>query len=446
MAEPIATPHPARADRRPPLAQRCFTSGAVEAAIAAVAADIADPALAALFTNCLPNTLDTAVHFTDGARPLTFVVTGDIPAMWLRDAAHQVWPYLRFAARDEPLRRMLAGVIHQQVEHLLVDAYANAFEHLPGTSPWADDLTGMHPLVHERKWELDSPCAWMRLCVGYWRATGDTTPFDARWFEALRAVLAVLRTEQGAGQGSSYRFQRRTTNPLDTLPFDGAGWPSAPGPLIRSAFRPSDDACMLPLLVPSNFFAMACLRDLVPLLDALGQAALAATVSAFAGELQTALDALPVPWPYEIDGFGSALFIDDANLPSLLSLPWLGACTADDPRYQRSRQSVLGVANPFYAQGTVASGIGSSHTGAGQIWPMALIVRALTSTDDSEIRRCLAQLLRCHAGTGFMHESFDANDASRYTRAWFAWANSMFGELVLTLAEQRPHLLRESFQ
>jgi len=443
VGEVSAAPAPAWSGQRPPLARRCFSSSAVEAAIAAVAADIAEPALAALFTHCLPNTLDTAVHFTDGARPTTFVVTGDIPAMWLRDAAHQVWPYLRFAATDEPLRRLLAGVVHQQTDHLLTDPYANAFEREPGLSPWAGDLTDMHPLVHERKWELDSPCAWMRLSTGYWRATGDLGVFDAPWRSALRSVLAVLQTEQGAGRGSAYRFQRRTTNPLDSLPFGGAGWPSAPGALIRSAFRPSDDACMLPLHVPSNAFAMSSLRDVVPLLKELDEPTLAMAAAGLSQDLQAALDALPVPWPYELDAFGSALHLDDANLPSLLSLPWLGACTADDPRYLRTRQAVLSAANPFFAQGTVASGIGSPHTGPGRIWPMALIVQALTSRDDDEIRQCLAQLLRCHAGTGFMHESFDADDASRFTRPWFAWANSMFGELVLTLAEQRPHLLRE---
>jgi meiotically up-regulated gene 157 (Mug157) protein len=430
---------------RPPLPQRCFTSRAVEAALMAVGSDIADAALASLFNHCLPNTLDTAVQFSDGPRPRCFVVTGDIPAMWLRDAAHQVWPYLRFAARDEPLRRLLAGVIHQQTDHLLADPYANAFERATGLSPWADDLTAMHPLVHERKWELDSPCAWMRLSAGYWRATGDLATFDSPWRAALRVVMQVLRTEQGSGRSSPYRFQRRTTNPLDTLPLAGAGWPSTDGPLIRSAFRPSDDACTLPFHVPSNFMAMASLRDVAPLLVALGEAAVADAVATLAEEIRSGLDALPVPWPQECDGFGSAVCFDDANLPSLLSLPWLGACSADDPRYLLTRQAVLSPRNPFYFRGTAADGIGSPHTGLGRIWPLAIIVRALTSTDDDEIRDCLAQLLRTHAGTGFMHESFDADDPARYTRPWFAWANSMFGELILQLHEQRPHLLAERF-
>lgn len=431
---------------RPPKHQRCCTSSAVEAALAAVVHDIADPALARLFTNCLPNTLDTAVRFTDGPRPLSFVVTGDIPAMWLRDAAHQVWPYLRFAAQDEPLRRLLAGVIHQQSDHLLADPYANAFEQAPGLSPWADDITTAHPLVHERKWELDSPCAWMRLSVGYWRATGDLQTFDRHWRAALHAVLQVLRTEQGSGSHSAYRFQRRTLNPLDTLALGGAGWPSAAGPLVRSAFRPSDDACTLPFHVPSNFFAMACLRSLAPLLAALDEAALGEAAGVLAREIQSGLDALPVPWPYETDGFGGAICFDDANLPSLLALPWLGACSADDPRYRATRAAVLSRANPFFFEGRAAQGVGSPHTGAGRIWPLAIIVRALTSTGDGEIRGCLAQLLRCHAGTGFMHESFDAEEPALYTRGWFAWANSMFGELVLQLHAERPHLLAEYFE
>jgi len=199
----------------------------------------------------------------------------------------------------------------------------------------------------------------------------------------------------------------------------------------------------LPFLVPANFMAMAALRDIAPLLLALGEPQEAAKAGALAQALQGALDALPVPWPYEVDGFGSLIFMDDANLPSLLGLPLLGACAADEPGYRRTRQAVLSRANPWYFEGRVARGIGSPHTGSRRIWPMALIVRALTSLDDEEIGTCLRELLRAQAGTGFMHEAFDADDAGRFTRPWFAWANSMFGELILQLHERRPHLLQE---
>ncbi len=429
--------------RRPALADRCFTSAAVDAEIERIGASMADRELAWMFGNALPNTLDTAVHVVEGGpgrAPDTFVVTGDIPAMWLRDSTAQVWPYLRFAPEDARLQRLLAGVIHRQVACLAIDPYANAFEREPGASPWGDDATEMHPLVHERKWELDSPCAVIRLSHAYWQACGDLAPFDAAWCGAMLRVLAVLREQQQGPSG--YRFQRRALNPLDSLPFDGAGWPSRPIGLIRSAFRPSDDACTFPLLVPANFMAAAALRQLAALARTLGQSAIADEAASIAAEVQAALDAVPAPWPYEIDGFGNQLFIDDANVPSLLALPYLGACRIDDPRYLQTRRAVLGPANPFFFNGRVGRGIGSPHTGPNRVWPMSLIVQALTSRDDAEILACLAQLKTTHAGTGFLHESFDADDPARFTRPWFAWANSLFGELILQLERERPHVLQ----
>jgi meiotically up-regulated gene 157 (Mug157) protein len=362
--------------RRPAPAQRCFVSPAIDTEIERVTAGIADPELAWLFSNCLPNTLDTTVRFTDGTEPDTFVITGDIPAMWLRDSTAQVWPYVPFARRDEGLCRMLAGVINRQVACLLIDPYANAFEpqtapgREPSTSHWAGDATDMHPRVHERKWELDSPCAVIRLCHGYWQATGDTSPFGAAWLQAMHAVLAVMR-EQQTGTGS-YRFQE---------------------------------------------------------------------AAALSMQVQAALDALPSPWAYEIDGYGNQLFIDDANVPSLLSLPYLGAYDAGDDRYQSTRTTILSAHNPFFAQGAAGQGQGSPHTGPGTVWPLGLAMQALTSSDDTEIRFCLAQLKSTHAGTGFMHEAFDCQDAARFSRPWFAWANSLFGELILGIERQRPHLL-----
>lgn len=427
------------ASRRPAPAERCFVSPVVDAEVERVAARIADPELAWMFSNCLPNTLDTTVSFTDGAPPDTFVITGDIPAMWLRDSTAQVWPYLPFARRDERLRRMLAGVIHRQVACLSIDPYANAFERQPGTSHWASDITEMHPLVHERKWELDSPCAVIRLSHGYWQATGDLSPFGVAWQQAMRSVLGVLH-EQQSGAGA-YRFQRCTPNPQDSLPFNGSGWPSQACGLIRSAFRPSDDACTFPFLVPSNFLAAVCLHHLAELAQAVGQPDLANGAQSLGSQVQAALAALAEPLPYEIDGYGNQLLMDDANVPSLLSLPYLGACRADDTRYRRTREASLGRRNPFHARGDAGRGMGSPHTGPGTVWPLGLVMQALTSCDDAEIGACLAQLKASHAGTGFMHEAFDCQDAAQFSRPWFAWANSLFGELILSLDLQRPHLL-----
>jgi meiotically up-regulated gene 157 (Mug157) protein len=426
---------------RPAPAERCFTSPAVEAAITRVAAHMADAALARLFANALPNTLDTTVDFADGPRPDTFVITGDIGAMWLRDSTAQVWPYLAFARADARLQRLLAGVVNRQVRCVLIDPYANAFNKGHEGGQWSSDHTAMRDELHERKWELDSLCAVIRLSHGYWQASGDVSPFDADWARAMALVLQTFREQQRRNGPGPYRFQRMALSPTDSLAFDGMGWPARPNGLICSSFRPSDDACLYPYLIPANFFAVTSLHQLDQLASALGLARLAAEARTLADEVEAALPTSTV-LPYETDGFGNAVFMDDANVPSLLSLPYLGCLDAHDPRYRATRAFVLSDANPFCFEGRAGRGIGGPHCGMGMIWPLALTMQAMTSNDDAEIIRCLTTLKHSDAGTGFMHESFHQDDASRYTRPWFAWANSLFGELILQLDAQRPHLLR----
>jgi meiotically up-regulated gene 157 (Mug157) protein len=442
--------------RRPPLSERRFRSPAVEAAIVAVSARIADPELAWLFSNTLPNTLDTTVELSQrGGEPDTFVITGDIAAMWLRDSSAQVWPYLAFAKADPGLITLFRGLIRRHARSILIDPYANAFMRDPTARTdlgWAkDDLTDMAPGVAERKWELDSLCHVIRLAHGYWRATGDTQPFDATWREAMRRVLITLRQQQRKHDPGPYHFQRADEEPTNTLTLGGYGAPSRKVGLIHSMFRPSDDACTLPFLIPSNLFAVVSLRRLAALWTASGgEAAFAADCAALADEVAGALNAhglwtgeaggAPV-WAYETDGYGDALFMDDANAPSLLSLPYLGVCGPDDPLYRRTRARVLSLDNPYFFKGTAGEGVGGPHVGLGMIWPMAIIMRALTSQDDAEIAAALTTLKTTHAGTGWMHESFNQNDPTHFTRPWFAWANSLFGELILNIAARKPGLL-----
>jgi meiotically up-regulated gene 157 (Mug157) protein len=324
---------------------------------------------------------------------------------------------------------------------VLIDPYANAFNKGQEGSQWADDRTTMRAELHERKWELDSLCSVIRLSHGHWQACGDTSPFDADWARAMALVLQTMREQQRRDGPGPYRFQRLALSPTDTLPFDGEGWPARPNGLIRSGFRPSDDACQYPYLIPANFMAVTSLRQLEALAAALGLAALGAAARALADEVEAALPTSGV-LPYETDGFGNALFMDDANVPSLLSLPYLGCLAADDPRYVATRAFVLSGDNPFFFRGRAGHGIGGPHCGLGMIWPIALTMQAMTSTDDAETLQCLAMLKASHAGTGFMHESFHQDDAARFTRPWFAWANSLFGELILDLAAKRPQLLR----
>jgi meiotically up-regulated gene 157 (Mug157) protein len=442
------------APQRPPPDERRFTSQVVEDTIRKVMADIADPEIAWLFENCFPNTLDTTVDYSivNGV-PDTFVITGDIEAMWLRDSTAQVWPYLPLANEDAELRSLLAGVLRRQTGCILIDPYANAFNKEPGESPWKADLTDMKPELHERKWEVDSLCYPIRLAHGYWKATGDTSPFDEDWRRAMHLVIRTFREQQRKEGRGPYKFQRVTGWQTDTVAGGGYGNPIRPVGLICSIFRPSDDATIFPFLVPSNHFAVRALEQLSELYAAVvpTDKAFVSECQALAGEVEAALTEwgrvehmnFGTIFPYEVDGFGNRLFMDDANVPSLLSLPYLGCVERNDPVYRATRAFVLSEDNPYFFRGTSGEGIGGPHAGMDMIWPLGIIMRALTSDDDGEIALCLAMLKRTHARTGFMHESFHKNDPTRFTRNWFAWANTLFGELILTVHERRPHLLQQ---
>ncbi len=456
-ASPVANGH------RPAPGARRFRSDAVEQFLIETSARIADPELATLFVNCFPNTLDTTVEpGTFEGKPDTAVITGDIPAMWLRDSSAQVWPYLPLAAQDVRLRALLEGVIRRQTRCLLIDPYANAFMADLSAPPlsWSrSDLTEVKQGVGERKYELDSLCYPIRLAYGFWKKTGSQAPFDSAWLEAMRLVVATMRVQQRKGGAGPYHFQRSATTSTETLDDDGFGNPVKPVGLIASGFRPSDDACIFPFLVPSNLFAVASLRQLAELLQSLParqsrpqqsrtQQSLAENSLALAAEVESALRAYAVCgvpggtiWAYEVDGFGSRLLMDDANVPSLLGLPYL-ASSPDAALYARTRAWVWSERNPWFFRGTAGEGIGGPHEGVDMIWPMSQIVYALTSTSDAEIRQSLRMLKASTAGTGFMHESYHRNDAGKFTRAWFAWANTLFGELIAKLASERPDLLR----
>ncbi len=437
------------ASRRPPAAQRRFTSEAVEANIADVHRTMADAELAWMFGNCFPNTLDTTVRpGTHEGTSDTFVITGDIPAMWLRDSSAQVWPYLPLARDDRPLRDLLAGVVRRQARCILLDPYANAFNDGPGHSEWMSDLTDMRPELHERKWEVDSLCWPLRLAHGYVAATGDASVLDGEFWRAARLVVETFRVQQRRAGKGPYRFQRRTAVAYDTVPLGGYGNPTRPNGLVHSMFRPSDDACIYPMLVPSNLFVVRALRDIAALTGRDGGVARAAV--ALADDIEGAAREHAVVrhqrfgrvWAYEVDGFGNALLMDDANVPSLLALPYLGACDRDDAVYRATRRLVLSPDNPYFFRGAAGEGIGGPHVGLDMVWPLGIVIRALTSTDDAEIVQCLRTLKATHGGTGFMHEAFHKDDPANFTRAWFAWANTMFGELIVTLHRERPHLLR----
>ena len=433
--------------QRPPEEKRLFRSDAIERKIKEVKALLKNPYLAWMFENCFPNTLDTTVHFRlrDG-KPDTFVYTGDIHAMWLRDSGAQVWPYMAFANEDPHLKQMLEGVIRRQLLCILTDPYANAFNDGPGESEWMTDRTAMKPELHERKWEIDSLCYPLRLAYQYWKVTGDTSVFDETWLKAVKLILQTFREQQRKdGDKGPYRFQRKTERATDTTINDGWGAPVRPVGLIASAFRPSDDATTLPFLVPSNFFAVTSLRKAAEILATVNKETdLAGQCNALAKEVETALKKYAVCehpeygpiYAFEVDGFGSRMLMDDANVPSLLAMPYLGDVNIDDPIYQNTRRFVWSEANPYFFRGTAGEGIGGPHIGYDMVWPMSIMMKAFTSRDDEEIKECLRMLMRTDAGTGFMHESFHKDNPAHFTRKWFAWQNTLFGELILKLIDE----------
>jgi len=436
--------------RRPPVEERLFVSKAVEAKIEAVKKILKNRKLAWMFENCLPNTLDTTVHF-DGDED-TFVYTGDIHAMWLRDSGAQVFPYVALCKDDPELARLIRGVIMRQLKCINIDPYANAFNMGPTGSEWATDRTAMKPELHERKWEIDSPCYVIRLAYAYWKTTGDDTIFrTTEWQQAVVNVLKTFREQQLKNGLGPYRFQRRTERQLDTRCNDGWGAPAKPVGLIASAFRPSDDATTFSFLVPSNFFAVTELRNAAEILRKVpceGSDRLAAECTVLADEVAVALKEYAVYnhpkygpiYAFEVDGYGNALLMDDANVPSLLAMSYLGVVPADDPVYQNTRRFVWSEDNPYFFRGKVAEGIGGPHVGYDMAWPMSIIMRAFTASDDAagdaEVAWCVRTLIATDADTGFMHETFDVNNPKHFTRSWFAWANTLFGELIVKLVDE----------
>lgn len=435
--------------------ERKFKSPAVEKIIAEIKKNTSNKEIAWLFENCFPNTLDTTVDFEYiNGKPDTFVITGDIDAMWLRDSSAQVWPYLPLMKDDKNLQQLIKGVINRQVKCILKDPYANAFyKDETKISEWKDDKTEMKPGIHERKWEIDSLCYPIRLSYGYWKATGDTSPFDKDWKEAIRLILKTFKEQQRLQNDGPYKFERTTSWATDGVPLGGYGYPTKKIGLIHSMFRPSDDATVFPFNIPQNIFAVIALTYLInemgPKLnldnaikkDSLEIAnTILAAINNY-GKIEK--DGFGVIYAYEINGFGSFNLMDDANIPSLLSLPYLAGEEDEVNKIMlNTRNFVLSDSDPFFFKGKAGEGIGGPHAGMDYIWPMSIIMRGLTSTDDKEIKFCLTMLQKTHAGTGFMHESFYKDDATKFTRKWFAWANTLFGEFVWKIYKESPQLLQ----
>jgi meiotically up-regulated gene 157 (Mug157) protein len=407
---------------------------------------VRDDRVTAVFENLLGTNLDAVTEkLPDGT---VFVRTGDIPAMWLRDSAAQVRPYLLLCAEDPGLRELLTGVLRRQLADVLLDPWANAFNRGPDGAGTHRDRPVADPRVWERKYEVDSLCAPLELAYRLWRATGDASVLGGDLRDAAHRIIEVWSIECDHRR-SPYRFRRPFVLPGDTLPRHGRGTPVLPTGMTWSGFRPSDDAGTYGYNVPGNMLAAVSLGRLATMArEGLDDLELATRATALELGIRAGLDRhgrVDVPgagqlWAYEVDGLGSRLAMDDANMPSLLSIPLSGFAAATDPGYLRTRRWLLSPANPTYARGTTAigrgtvAGIGSPHTPPGWVWPIALAVEGLTTRYPARRLGLLRTLVDTDAGTGRMHESFDPDDPTRFTRPWFSWADAMFCELALACA------------
>ena len=432
---------------RPELHDRLFRSDTIEEVIKDVSAKIADEDIRRMFMQCFPNTLDTTVYHSEHENhPDTFIVTGDIPAMWLRDSVNQVWPYLRYVAKDEEIKKLFLGLLHRQIICINSDPYANAFER---------DIHDNKVAVWERKYELDSLAAFYRLCYGYYKETKDLSPFNDLWLHVMNKSLEVIHTEQNTLDRETHELLYHFTTPSGHLHpavrLKGYGYPGKHCGLSRCVFRPSDDETVFPYLIPANAMTVVYLRKLKVLFEEISAGDTAKLALKLADQIDEGIKEYGIVehkkygkiYAYEVDGYGSSCIMDDPNIPSLLSLPYLDYCETDDPVYQNTRKLILSRWNSFFAKGEVACGLTSPHVGVcDHFWPMATIMQALTTDDEKEIVECLATLKRTHAGTFFMHESVNVDNEHSFTRHWFAWVNSLFGELILKINDTYPDILK----
>lgn len=461
---------------RPPQHCRTFTSPAVEKVIESFRVKMKDPDLFRIFENALPNTLDTTILWfeeNDQGTPKTFISTGDIHAEWLRDSAHQLSVYQRFIPQDEMLAKLIKGAIMQQAEYISIAPYCNAFQP-PKKSKVSrkpssiDNVTPVPPWssVFECKYELDSLASFLTLTNEYLENSKDFHLLkDPDVENAFRVIARILKRESsptfdpdGKVLPFFYSFRRDTNIGSETLPLGGTGNPvNYNSGLIRSAFRPSDDACIFQFLVPANAQMLVELQKIIPLLKKYNDPlvtddTLSSIFQNYADNIARGIEEHAViehkmfgpVYAYEVDGYGGANFMDDANIPSLLSLPDMGYGTIDDPIYQNTRKMILSKeGNPYFLKGKYLKGIGGPHVGLFHAWPMSLLVQIRTSDEDVEILRLLDTVKKTTAGLGLMHEGVNVNSPSGklYTRPWFSWCNSEFGKTILDLADRKPWLL-----
>lgn len=444
--------------QRPSYNCRTFISSSVEKMLKEVSKDILDTDTARIFENAYPNTLDTTIKWHQRApNPLTFIVTGDINAEWLRDSYRQLSVYIPLCSKEEALRDLILGAIALQAQYVIESPFCNAFQ-----PPRTSDLRAPPPsnaednvwppvnpeVVFECKFEIDSLAAFLGLSREYYQATKDKSFVTPEWRSALARILYVVETMSlptynettSEVLAPAYTFQRNTDLGTETIPLKGWGYPVRYTGMVRSWFRPSDDATIYQFFVPGNAEMAVELEAVKTYVDSWlsGRASEAAT-EIRKGIMEHAIFEHPKygrVFAYEVDGYGGRNFMDDANLPSLLSLPDLGFCSADDEVYKNTRRMVLDPSsNPFYYRGPYFEGIGGPHAGIRAAWPMSRIVAIRTTNSLDEIRSHLRAVVNSTRGLGLIHETVNV-DTNDFSRPWFSWANSEFAKTIINLKER----------
>ncbi|KAI2631183.1 glycoside hydrolase family 125 protein [Xylaria nigripes] len=476
--EPFSTGAYALSYQRPEPACRTFNSTGVEKAVSRMKNNIADPDLFRLFENTYPNTIDTAIRWRGFAannteEELAFIITGDIDAMWIRDSANQVSPYSSVLKhKNDDIASIFRGTINMQARYLIISPYCNAFlpppeanlNYSPNTAKYAVTPPYDLNIVFTCNFELDDFGAFLKLSHDYYTATGDVKFFGKfQWIQAVQSILSAsdaLRVPTYNAEGEwvppVYTFQSQTMTAFGTLGNNGMSYPVNYTGMVRSPFRPSDDSAIYDFQIPANMMLSRYLASTAEIMKQLknAPAGLAAEMEEMAAEIEAGIEQFGIVngpagqrmYAYEVDGFGGQNLMDDANIPSLLSAPSLGYLQADDAVYQNTRKFVLSRSNPWWSQGPVISAVGSGHVKPGAAWPMAAIMRAMTTDDDLEIIKSVREILQSTDGYGLIHESINSFNVTQWTRSWFGWANAVFGQMILELEERKPHLLKESFQ
>lgn len=507
---------------RPPPECRTYPVPAVDDYIAKMETSIKDPDLYRLFQNSFPNTLDTMVKWhgyakdADGnstTEELSYIITGDIDAMWLRDSASQLYSYLSFLSPHnaefnddiKSLNSLWRGLINSHARYIIISPYCHSFQPppesgIPPTTNGAYSHNKPRPAydpskVFDCKWELDSLASFLQVSVGYWAHTHDLA-FFARynWIEAVQAAVdaaAAMRLgtydEQGRVLPSAWTFTGWTNRGSETLTNDGLGNPVRTNGMVRTGFRPSDDATIFQLLVPANMMWAKYLEEASVMMEELAEGAvhpidaqkqamaqnLTQSMRDLAFGIRKGIDADGIVthkefgeiFAYECDGYGGVNLMDDANVPSLLSMPLFkyaesryplpeGAKNRDYNKvYQNTRRFAMSAANPYWAQGPALSAVGGPHLGPGKAWPMAALVAGMTAFDAESglvdargksvgggeeelvafVSEQLGMVLNSTSGWGIVHESVNSWHGESFTRAWFGWANGLLGELVVRM-------------